>query len=81
MEPIYDIQAPKRSANVSINSDLLRRAKELGINLSHTLEVRLTELLREEMRRTWQEENKGAIEDYNRRIAANGVFSEGLRRF
>ncbi len=29
----------------------------------------------------WREENRDAIEEYNRRVAANGVFSDGLRSF
>lgn len=77
----YDMNAPKRPANVSINSDLLQQAKEHHINLSQALELRLAELLREERRRQWQEENKEAVEDYNRRIGARGVFSDGLRQF
>jgi antitoxin CcdA len=77
----YDINAPKKSANLSINSDLLRKARDYRINLSKVLELRLVEMLSEEKRREWQEENRDAIEDYNRRIEAGGVFSDGLRRF
>lgn len=77
----FDPGAPKKSTNLSINSDLLRQAKERRINLSQALELRLAELLREEKRRKWEEENREAIEDYNRRIEAAGVFSDGLRRF
>lgn len=78
---IFDPNAPKKSTNLSINSDLLRQAKERHINLSQALELRLAELLREEKRQKWQEENQEAIEDYNRRIEASGVFSDGLRHF
>jgi antitoxin CcdA len=77
----YDSNAPKKSTNLSINSDLLRQAKERHINISQTLELRLAELLREEKSRTWKEENREAIIDYNRRIEAYGAFSDGLRRF
>ena len=77
----FDTSAPMKSTNLSINSDLLRQAKECNINLSQALEIRLAELLKEEKRRRWQEENREAIEDYNRRIEASGVFSDGLRRF
>lgn len=77
----FDQSAPKKSTNLSINSDLLRQAKERHINLSQALELRLAELLREEKCRKWQEENGEAIEDYNRRIEACGTFSDGLRRF
>lgn len=78
---IFDPNAPKKSTNLSINSDLLRQAKECRINISQALELRLAELLREEQGRRWKEENREAIEDYNRRIEAHGSFSDGLRRF
>lgn len=74
-------KAPKKSTNLSINSDLLRLAKESRINLSQALEQRLTELLREEQGRRWREENSEAIAGYNARIEKTGVFSDGLRRF
>jgi len=77
----FEPSAPKKSTNLSINSDLLRQAKERHINLSQALELRLAELLREEKRQKWQEENLEAVEDYNRRIEAVGVFSDGLRHF
>ena len=78
---LYDTKAPKKSANLSINSDLLRKAKDHHINLSKALEQRLVEMLLEEKRREWREENRDAIEAYNRRIETGGVFSAGLRRF
>jgi antitoxin CcdA len=77
----YDTNAPKKSTNLSVNSDLLRKARDHHINLSKALEQRLVEILLEEKRREWQEENRDAIEAYNRRIEADGVFSDGLRRF
>jgi len=78
---IFDANAPKKPTNLSINSDLLQQAKEHHINLSQALEVRLAEILRDEKRRKWQEENREAIEQYNRRIEVRGLFSDGLRQF
>jgi len=77
----FNPNAPKKPTNLSINSDLLRQAKEHHVNLSQTLELRLAEILRDQKRREWQEENQEAIEEYNRRIEARGVFSDGLRQF
>jgi antitoxin CcdA len=77
----FDPDAPKKPINLSVNSDLLRQARESRINLSRTLEQRLVELIREERRRNWLAENREAIEEYNRRIEAHGAFSDGLRRF
>jgi antitoxin CcdA len=77
----YDTTAPKKSTNLSINSDLLKKAKEHRINLSKALEQRLAEMLMEVKRREWREENRDAIEAYNRRIENQGAFGDALRRF
>lgn len=77
----YDKSASKKAANLSINSDLLQKARSLHINLSQALEQRLIEMLLEEKRREWKAENQEATEDYNRRIEAEGAFSDRLRRF
>ena len=78
---VFDASAPKKPTNVSVNADLLRQARELNINLSQALEERLVERILTERRRRWLEENKVAIEDYNRRVEVEGVFSDGLRGF
>lgn len=77
----FDASAPKKPTNLSINIDLLQQAKEHHINLSQALELRLTEILRAEKQRNWIEENREAMEEYNRRIETHGVFSDGLRQF
>ena len=78
---IYDQSAPKKSANLSINADLLQQAKQLNINLSQTLEQHLAEIIRQAQRSQWLAENKNALDDYNRRVEKHGTFSDGLRRF
>ncbi len=83
--PSTTLQLPallqKKSTNLSINSDLLRRARVHKINLSRTLEEHLTEILKHKEREAWLTENATAIEEYNARIEKNGVFSDGLRSF
>ncbi|MCC6295484.1 MAG: type II toxin-antitoxin system CcdA family antitoxin [Pseudomonadales bacterium] len=81
MQTAYDTQAPKRATNLSINADLLSKAKELGINLSATLEQALVEVLRKRLRDQWMAENQAAIEAYNQHVDRQGVFSDGLRSF
>lgn len=80
-ESIFDVIAPKKAVNLSINSDLLSKAKEHRINLSKTLELSLIELLRQEKQREWRKKNRQAVENYNHRVRTHGVFSEGLRKF
>jgi antitoxin CcdA len=78
---VYDPKAPKKPVNLSVNADLLGKARGLGVNLSEELEKRLIEIVRGAARERWIAENRAAIEDYNRRIEERGVWSDGLRRF
>lgn len=81
MELTYDIAAPKKSANLSINSSLLAQARSLNINLSATLEQALAEVVRQRQRELWLAENQEAIKAYADFVEENGVFSDGLRGF
>ena len=80
-ETLYDSDAPKKPANLSVNADLLRQAKSRKINLSRLLEQRLVEVLKETEREAWLQQNQSAIEEYNARIESSGAFSDALRRF
>jgi antitoxin CcdA len=81
MSDLYNTNAPKKAANVSINSDLLRQAKILKINLSATLEQQLVHLIRQKRRAQWIKENRPALDDYNAFVEEHGVFSDRLRQF
>lgn len=78
---IYDHDAPKKPTNVTVNTDLLKKAKALKINLSQALESRLEEIVRAAKQEQWLKENKKAIEAYNRRIEKTGSFGDKMRRF
>ena len=81
MQQSYNSQAPKKPTNVSINSDLLSKAKSLKINLSATLESALIELVNQRQREIWREENRDTIASYNQMIEEHGTFSDDLRSF
>lgn len=81
MNYIYNTKALKKPTNVSINSDLLEKAKSLNINLSATLEHALAEQLRTERRAQWLRENADAIQAYNQFVETNGTFSDSVRKF
>jgi antitoxin CcdA len=72
---------PKKAANLSIRADLLEEARAYKINLSQTLETALADVVKKEKERRWLEENRPAIEAYNREIAEHGLWSDGLRLF
>ena len=78
---IYDMAAPKRAANVTVNADLLRRARELEINLSQVLETALVDAVRARAAERWLSEHREAIEAYNRHVEHNGCFGDRLRTF
>lgn len=73
--------ARKQSANLSIRSDLLQRAKQNNINLSKTLEDRLEQLLKARDREEWLKENREAIDAANDFVENKGLWSDGLRQF
>ncbi len=71
----------KIPTNLSLPPDLVRRARELGLNLSEVVGAALEAAIREAEATTWLDENREAIDEYNVLVAKRGVFSEGRRRF
>lgn len=76
MQHADNSKAPKRSANLSVNGDLLSKAKALDINLSATLEQALITAVREKQRTQWLAENSAAMSAYNDHVEQHGVFSD-----
>jgi len=74
-------KSAKRAVNLRIDESLIDQAKTMHINLSQTLETSLVEILREKQRVAWLDDNREAVEAYNRRIEKRGLFSDGLRQF
>ena len=73
--------APKRPANLSLNSRVLDLAKELGMNLSQTVDALLEEEVRRRLRERWLERNQAAIEAYNARIEREGTFAQQIQKW
>ena len=78
---IYDQNAPKKPTNLSLNSDLLKKARALNINLSSSLEQALAEIVKQHLNEQWLTDNQESIAKYNEQVTANGVFSDDLRGF
>jgi len=81
MSSLYNINAPKRPTNLSVNSDLLDQAKTMKINISSILESALANIVKQKKREQWLEENKDSINTYNEVIKEVGLFSDELRSF
>ncbi|HHJ12847.1 MAG TPA: acetoacetyl-CoA synthase [Gammaproteobacteria bacterium] len=81
MPPFYDTTAVKKPTNLSINSDLLSKARKRKINLSATLERALVRQLRLAEQEAWKKENREAIEALNDLSEKHGLFSDSFREF
>jgi antitoxin CcdA len=72
---------PKRAVNVSIDAEILGVAKDMGLNLSQTLEDALRKLTENERIRRFQEEIKPSIDSYNALVERAGVVGAELYDF
>jgi antitoxin CcdA len=79
MQNFFDKSAPKKATNLSINSDLLSKARDLKINLSATLESALAQQVRKAARAEWLNENREAINEINELSEKYGLFSDSYR--
>jgi antitoxin CcdA len=81
MQALFDLDAPKKATNLSVNSDLLKKSRALDINLSATLEQALQEKLAKVSADKWAPENRYAIKAYNEFVGEHGCFGEEYRKF
>ncbi|MES1945639.1 hypothetical protein PC39_16031 [Salinisphaera sp. PC39] len=73
--------ASRRATNVSLDSDLLREARSLGINVSRSAEAGIAEAVKRRKRERWLEENAAALESSNAYVDANGLPLSKHRQF
>ena len=71
----------RRATNISLDSERLAEARELGINISQACERGLVETITEARAARWLEENREALESYNRYVEERGLPLERLRLF
>lgn len=72
---------PKRPTNLSLNAKVLDAARELGMNLSQTVETLLAAEVRRQYWARWNEENREAVDAYNARVEKEGLPLAGYRSF
>jgi antitoxin CcdA len=73
--------SPKRPTNLSLNGKVLDMARELGMNLSQTVDALLAEEVQRRYWARWNEENQEAIRSYNARIEREGLPLAKYRTF
>ena len=73
--------ARKKLIHLSLNSKVLEKARELGMNVSQTVDTLLAAEVRRCYWQKWNEENKDAVAEYNARIASEGLPLAKYRTF
>lgn len=74
-------EATRQNVNLSIERELLTKARDAGMNLSRTLSRAIDEELRRFAASRWQEENAEGINTLNRISEETGCFSDDYRNF
>ncbi|MDX2088377.1 MAG: type II toxin-antitoxin system CcdA family antitoxin [Kofleriaceae bacterium] len=74
----YDMNAPKRAVNMTLNEDLVRCAREYASNLSEQVEKLLAEYVVEERRKRMDEDERldAAIRGWNAFDVQHGSFAD-----
>ena len=67
--------AAKKAVHLSIDAELAAEAKAAGTNMSALLEKALREELRERGWRKWREDDRAALEAYDRHIEEDGLWA------
>jgi len=75
---LYRANATKRPVNLSINSDLVEKARTLGLNLSALAEEAIIAAYARAARAKWDDEIRQACAVHNRYIAEHGTLAEAV---
>ena len=66
-------KAPKKATNLSLNAKVLETAKQLGMNISQTVDTLLADEVKRRYWQKWRDDNREAFEAYNERIRQDGL--------
>ena len=79
MAHVFNSKAGKKPTNLSVNRDLLSRARKMKINLSATLEKALVAEIKSSEREKWLKKNRKAMSTLNDLAEQKGLFSDSFR--
>ena len=74
-------RVPKKATNLSLTVATLDKARELGMNLSQTVDTLLAEEVKRRYWEKWRDENREAFAAYNERVAKHGLPLAKYRTF
>jgi len=64
---------PKKATNLTLNSKVLEMARELGMNISQTVDALLAEEVKRRYWEKWKEDSKEGVLVANERVAKYGL--------
>jgi antitoxin CcdA len=71
----------RRPTNLTLDPKVLEMARELGLNISQTVNTLLAEEVKRLYWEKWKDENKDAVEAYNARVRKHGIWGAKYRTF
>ncbi|WP_026613599.1 type II toxin-antitoxin system CcdA family antitoxin [Ensifer aridi] len=71
----------RRPTNLSLDGDLLSKARDLKINVSRAAEEGIAQAIRAEQEKLWRIENAEAIADANAMVEKRGLPLAKYRQF
>lgn len=74
----FDEKAPRRAVNLSLNSDLVSKARSCGLNLSGIAEDAIKREVARVTRERFEEEIRRSVEQYEAYLAEYGSLWEAL---
>ena len=66
-------KAPKKATNLSLNAKVLEMAREMGMNISQTVDTLLADEVKRRYWEKWRDDNREGFEAYNERIRQHGL--------
>ena len=75
------LNAIRQPANLSIDSNLMREAKGLDVNVSRAAEAGIAEAVAAEKTRLWKLENLATMDAWNDYVEKRGIPLEEYRQF
>ena len=74
-------KSAKKATNLSLSVKVLEAARDMGINLSQTVDTLLADEVKRRYWDKWNEDNREAIAAYNERVEAHGIWGAKYRTF
>lgn len=80
MGALFDEKAPRRAVNLSLNSDLLSKARACGLNLSGIAEEAIKREVARVARERFEAEIRRSVEQHDAYLAEYGSLWEAVQR-